>query len=1195
MQEIIKRILEGNFDYENGSLDFSCAKIELTLNKGSIYEGSFHMLSSGAVASGFITTTDLRMECLTQEFSGTEVEIPFCFHAENMEEGDVVKGAFSIVSNQGEYYLPFVVSIEHRVLQSSIGPVKNLFHFANLAKSSWPEAVSLFYSPDFVRVFNGNDAHFYDSYRALAAHPGNEQNMEEFLILINKKQKVEFAVQEERIALNMMVAESPYGVTESSLNLVRTGWGYTALHVECEGDFVFTEKEFIGEDDFLGNRFRLPVYIDSAACHPGRNFGRIYIYNCYVSMEIPVTVKIGENTAARSAELGRKRAIVQLMEFYQAFRMKKISTSTWLRETGKLVEGLVAMDERDVAARLFQAQLLITEGRNNEAGWLLDHGAELMEQEGAEKGSLWAYYLYLTTLLHQEESYVNQVTAKVEQIYRKDRASWRVAWLLLYLSEEYNKSASVKWSFLEKQFDYGCRSPVLYIEALSLINANPALLRKLEAFELHVLYYGAKHDNLSAQVVEQLLYHTGRVKEYLPILYKLLECLYAQKPDERVLQEICTLLVKGSKTGREYFEWYQKGVEAQLRITNLYEYYMVSVDLEELREVPKMVLMYFSYQNNLDYERSAFLYDYVLQHKAEYKELYDSYCPRIGRFVIEQLQKGRINRYLARLYQDMLSPGIITEQTAEPLSRFVFAHEIRVEDSRFHKVIVYQPGNLQPMVYGIQNGRTEVALYGDECTIVFEDAWGNRFAKNVEYTMEKLMRPGQYPKLLAHYVKNSVALDIYLGENERMDGEILPDVLERALRLASSPQVAVEIRRQMARKLLRYYYEADDMRALDHYLDTISGEELAAEERGAVVHYMVLRGKYEKAYEWIAQYDPYFVDVKTLMRLTSEMVHRNGMVEDRLLLASALHVFRKGKYDSSILEYLVRYYSGMTKDMRDIWKTARSFEVDCYGLCEEILVQMLFSGAFIGEKMEVFRYYVSQGAKQEVEEAFLAQCSYEYFVKEKLTEEYVFQEICHAYQRGESVQKICKLAYLKYFAENRKTISEEVLPLVEEFLQEMLDEGIHLNLFKELRGMEHLTRELQDKTIVEYRMKPGSKARIYYVVLNENGESGEYVSDYMQEVYGGVVFREFILFFGECLQYYIMEENEAGAQLTESGSVQRNDVFIEPMANKYGMINDMMLSKVLQDYDTLDSLLEEYYRKEFLNEGLFPLDCSRTQ
>ena len=165
MQEILDRILGGNFDYENGSLEFSCAKIEISLSQGTIYEGSFHILSaSEGYVKGSVISDHLRMECMTDQFTGSDAEIFYCFHGENLEEGDVVKGSFSVVSNRGEYNLPFVVNVEHGVLNSSIGTIRNLFHFANLAKSNWAEAVRLFYDPDFRRLFQGNDEHFYGCY-----------------------------------------------------------------------------------------------------------------------------------------------------------------------------------------------------------------------------------------------------------------------------------------------------------------------------------------------------------------------------------------------------------------------------------------------------------------------------------------------------------------------------------------------------------------------------------------------------------------------------------------------------------------------------------------------------------------------------------------------------------------------------------------------------------------------------------------------------------------------------------------------------------------------------------------------------------------------------------------------------------------------------------------------------------------------
>jgi hypothetical protein len=89
-------------------------------------------------------------------------------------------------------------------------------------------------------------------------------------------------------------------------------------------------------------------------------------------------------------------------------------------------------------------------------------------------------------------------------------------------------------------------------------------------------------------------------------------------------------------------------------------------------------------------------------------------------------------------------------------------------------------------------------------------------------------------------------------------------------------------------------------------------------------------------------------------------------------------------------------------------------------------------------------------------------------------------------------------------------------------------------------------------------------------MMHENGQAEDYLSEYMQEVYSGVFFKEFVLFFGENLQYYIMEESENEEQLTESGSLQKSDIMNESPDSKYEIINDMMISMTLQDDTTLD-------------------------
>ena len=606
-------------------------------------------------------------------------------------------------------------------------------------------------------------------------------------------------------------------------------------------------------------------------------------------------------------------------------------------------------------------------------------------------------------------------------------------------------------------------------------------------------------------------------------------------------------------------------------------------------EIPKVVLMYFSYQNSLDYEHAAYLYNYILQNEDRLKDICDTYRIRMEHFCMEQLAKAHINRQLADIYNRLLKPEMITEQTCEPLSRLLFAHLIRVEDERLRKVYVYQPGNLYPTEYQISGGKVWISLYGSDYTIVFEDAWNNRFLKNVEYTMEKLMIPGKFLRVLASFSFDNPELDLYLCSSEKEGAIRSAESAARTRRVAESDRVEGRIKHELMLKLLQYYYDTDAADTLDEYLLKIAPETLTAEERGNVIRHIVLRGNLELARQWLNAYGPYFIDVKLLVRLIGPLMEKDNMAEDDVLTASAVYAFSKGKYNSTILRYLTMYDRGMTKNLRDVWKAARSFGMDCYDLCENILVQMLYTGSFVGEKMEIFRYYVSQGAKLEVEEAFLAQCSYDFFVKERVTERDVFDEIERMHLRGEPVKRICKLAFLKYYAENQTQLTESGAELTGRFLDELLEQHIHLDFFREYRRNDKVIQEMADKTIVEYRAEPHTRVCIHYVLLHENGESDEYSAEYMREVYAGVFFKEFILFFGESLQYYITEERNGDEQLTESGTLRKSDIRGNEAESRYHLVNDIVISKTLEDFDTMDHLLEEYYRKEFLNGRLFEL------
>lgn len=1188
MNQIIDRLLNGDFDYERGSLDFSCPRLELVIEKGEILEDSFTIYGlPNKLTKGKVTTSDYRMECLTTEFSGSEEQIQYRFHSEGLEEGDVVKGSFFVISNQGEYYLPYVVTVSHHVLESSLGGIKNLFHFANLAKTNMEEAVTLFYSPYFKQILTGNDRQFLKVYEGLSKYKGNRQNLEEFLLVIKKKQKIEYLLEENNIRV-----ESPEGISEGQLSITKNGWGYTFLQVETEGDFLSVEKEVIQDDDFLGNYCKLPFYIDASKTHAGKNFGSIRLYNAYVDITATVLVSNSESHRMhRNREREKKHTICEMIKYYQALRLKKIGTSVWLNETKKLVEKLLSLNDKDVPARLFQAQLLITQERYNEAKWILDRIHNFYEEEVSDP-VLYSYYLYLTTLYNREEEYVNEVADLVEQIYRENTGNWRIAWLLMYLSEELGKSPQKKWMFLEEQFCFNCKSPVIYAEAAQLVLANPAILMKLGDFELQVLRYMAKQEVLNAEVTIQVQYLVQKEKEYRESLYMLLQACYQVRPDEEMLLSVCTILIKGGCRGEKYFPWYQAAVEKELRVTKLYEYYMMSIDLQYDKPIPKMVAMYFSYHSDLDYERNAFLYANVHKYREKMPEVYRAYEMNMEKFVEEQILKGHIDRNLAYLYKNFLTPKMLTEENAGALASLLFVHEISTEKKNLRKVIVYHTRAAKEMEYPLVNGKAQVPLYDSDYTLLFEDECRNRYQTSVPYEIEKFMLPGKLAKVITPLVKGQVGFAAFVCESNNHFVTITEENLSFFLELLYSEKIEESYRKEISLRLVSFYYENDRIRELDEYLEQVEPVGLESKERAETLRMLVVRGFYEKAYEWIRDYGMENVDSKVLVRLCDRLLEREEYVDEPLFCMIIMHAFRNGKYNEAMLKFLIRHFEGMTKELRNIWKAAEDFELENYEITERILLQMLYTGSYVGETMAIFKSYVAAGGKMEVELAFLAQSSYDYFVKERLVEEYLFEEIIRLSLLGETIPFICKLALTKYYADGKEELEKVkqnpvIKDTIEKFLAELVEKKATLGYFKEYGEIFPMMKQFCDKTIIEYRAHPDSKAVLHYVIEKEEGEQGEYRTEEMKNIFGGVCEKEFVLFFGETLQYYIMEERDGKEQLTESNSIQKSDIMEETMQTRFSMINDMVISKTLQDYDTVDALLEEYYMQEFQNDKLF--------
>ena len=253
---------------------------------------------------------------------------------------------------------------------------------------------------------------------------------------------------------------------------------------------------------------------------------------------------------------------------------------------------------------------------------------------------------------------------------------------------------------------------------------------------------------------------------------------------------------------------------------------------------------------------------------------------------------------------------------------------------------------------------------------------------------------------------------------------------------------------------------------------------------------------------------------------------------------------------------------------------------------EKLIIQMITTGTTIGEKEELFEEYVKSGSNTKVELAYLSYCAYDYFVKDRMLDARVFEHLAKNYRRGEELNDACKLALLKHYTEEKKSIDQRTADMIREFLNEFSGRSIYFAFFKDYIGVLNGLSDFKDKVIIEYKTAPTTRVMLHYII--ENGESGDnYHTEEMRNMYGGIFAKDFILFFGENLQYYISEEAGGEEYLTFSDSVSVSDNVVEGGGSRYAMINDMVVAKTLQDDDTLMQLMEEYVREECFAKRAF--------
>lgn len=1193
MKEKIERLAKGIFEYEMPELLVSETDLHVYVEAGMQMTAAIRVKNSeGKRMKGVLYVTGKILVLEDANFVGTECELPYSVDAKMLLPGETHTGSISIISDCGESHLPFSVHVTEPAYQSSIGPVKDLFQFTNLARMNWAEAQEFFISPAFATVVLKKNKKYLAAYEQLTESPDKERAMEEFLVAVHKKKRC--GLKTDQGSFELVAGEEDF---QESFSIGKNQWGYVRFAVTSTSPYITVAKSEYTAADFVNGQAEISFVVNAKRMKSGKHFAELVCADARQEIRIPVVIHKQKKEESEYPWKSAKRMEYKLMEQYLQLRNNVTTGGAYLAESGRILESLLAMLDRNVmdsedalfraeaekkkqAYELYRAYLAIVDSKSKYRDELYE--AAIRKRSYFERSQQMLSYcatLYLETMKERSNLLAEEYAESIRILYEQEKKEDLLLWFLLYMDKRLENNRVLRYETIKEHCRKGKYSPVLLYEAAAVWAAEPLMIHSLSAFECHVMQYLIKSNMVTKELAVQFAYLSDKNAEKEALQLHVLKQLYARFAHKDILLAVCKKLIALDRREIKEHKYLQQGVKEQLKIDRLYEYYLYTLDRTGMPVIDQQVLLYFSFSNTLSKEDNAFLYAYVVQNKDNNPAVYRAYLKKMEQFAVNQMKAGETSSHLAVLYADVLRSSIIDREMAQTLPDIIFTYQLECKNTAMQSVCVAHKEEKSVVLIPLEekNGGKQalVPIYTEDAEVFLVDAEGNRYLMAETDKMYRLMHAESFLETCYETGSENRRLLLHIAEKNQSYNKYDKVRIDIQKQISSMTGLKDEVRNDAVMTLVDYYYDNYDGELLETYLRAVNLELLMTKDREKIMEMMVLRDMYDEVIEAVELFGCETMQTKRISKLCVKGIYSPREERDRaILLSMGIHAFHNGRVEERLLQYLIEKYNGTTAEMYELWVAARRQDLDTSELEERLLGQMLFAESYVDDSFSVFLSYYGNGLNRKLIRAYLSYCAYKYFVKDRMTNQQLF-EILKRETFLESSQ-ICILALLKYYS-GRPELSEAEKSFVDFHVQKFVQKKMVYAFFKDFGEQIVLPACVADKYYVEYRTNPKNKVTLHYSCSLDE----ELKEEPMTDIGYGIFVKELILFYGESLQYFIAQENENGLEMVESRLVQYTEVNYTAGNTKYEKINEILLTQEMKEEKTMYDLLEKYTKEEY--------------
>ena len=882
-----------------------------------------------------------------------------------------------------------------------------------------------------------------------------------------------------------------------------------------------------------------------------------------------------------------KGLIIDYLKEFEYFCFGKTDAKSYLERQMRRAEKLMQMYPDNQLYHLMQAAALIRVGKKEEGESILKkyERNHVLQFRNAQ---FRACFLYLAGELTDDKIQKKNIVIQLQKLYQKDHVQPSLYWYLARLDEGFAKNPEKKLAFLEKQWRLGCNQNLLYIEVIQTLREYPEAAGELNDFLMQCYLWAQRRRAISKEMSAQIAKCAMKLKRCdKKYEYLLREC-YRIFSTKELLAALCSLYIRDSRTDKVAAKYYSKGVEYELKLNNLHEYYMMATTEQKKKLLPEQVLLYFLYHDTLTSAQKVFLYKNIICYGDPNSEIYGKYIEKIEEYTVDSLLKRKIGTEYAYLYDRVLCPQIFTKEMAEAMADLMFLRKITCTDVRIKEVTVSYEQLKEEKRVPLKKQQCYLPIYSPGAVVTLVDEVGNLYRNTVTYKVEKLLDEKKYLDICKQYVKNHVGMLLHLCGKRAETVKITEENKDLYKQIPELEVFAESYRNEIILKLLEHHQGKSEKEVIPVSWFQMNGKHMSREQRGKMIMFLVQNEKYEQAFQWLENYGAVYVSANTILKVLSALADQ-PQAEKELYYRLCYGCFQNGQMNYTSLKYMTESFLGTCAQMSDVWKQAKAFGVDTYELEERILMQMMFTGTELANQFDIYLSYNQRGPKEYIKKAYLTYMSRAAFIKKKELDNRFYFLLEEELLNSQGYADICALAYLKHLSK-KQTLSAKQKSACTNYLKEFFSKKCEYEFMQEFGNIIEEALVLEDKLFVEYYAPANSEVILHYVLEKDGQEKYQYTSCRMYSSHSGIYSKSFSMYEGEKITYFITERKEDGSEITTPSVTKEKEVCILDSGTRYGRINSMRHLEALGKEDQLAEEQKQYRFLEMAANKLFSME-----